>query len=298
MNRRLRSHQRPSKSTAKTKMSSASEQANSATAMASGQHGVSEDSQVLREIRNMNHNLEMKMDKVIGEVTAIKGVVDSIKSDVAALNSRTEEAEQRISQVEDDNVKLNNTVASMKETISKLGERLQYQENYNRRNSVRIKGIPEETEKGSGVVAMIKEMLCSLFKETPDVAETFEIERAHRTPMSQQNKGTPTQRPRHILVKFLRYADREKVRARAREVGSFTWNGSKVEIFPDFSKEVQDKRNKFTEARHICMKKGWRYSLQYPAVFWVTIDGTRHRFEDAEKARRYVSTLHPAEEAE
>lgn len=113
--------------------------------------------------------------------------------------------------------------------------------------------------------------------------------------MSQQGKGIPTQRPRHILVKFLRYTYREKVSAQAREVGRFTWNGSKEEIFPDFFKELQDKRNKFTEVSHICMKKGWRYSLQYPAVFWVTINGARRRFEEA---RCYISTQHSAEEAE
>lgn len=173
----------------------------------------------------MNHNLEMKMDKVIGEVAAIKGLVDSVKADLVELNNRTVEAEQRISQLEDDNVKMNNTVASRTDTISRLGESLQYQENHSRRNSIRIRGILEESERSSGVVDMVKKMLCELFKETPDAAEALEIERAHRTPMSQQGKGTPAQRPQHILVKFLRYTDREKVRARAREFGTFTGRG-------------------------------------------------------------------------
>lgn len=279
-------------------MSNPPEQANPATAASSLQRGADEDSQVLREIRNMNQNLEMKMDKVIGEVAAIKGLVDSVRADVVAFNNRTGEAEWRISQLEDDNTKLNSTVVNMTDTISRLGERLQYQENYSQRNSIRIKGIPEESEKGSNVADIVKKMLCELFKETPDVAEALEIERAHRTPMTQQGKGIPTQWPRHILVKFLRYTDREKVRTRAHEAGAFTWNGSKVEIFPDFSREVQEKRNKFTEVRHICMKKGWRYSLQYPATFWVTINGARRRFKDAEEARRYVSAQHSAEEAE
>lgn len=98
----------------------------------------------------------MKMDKVIGEVAAIKGLVDSVKADLVELNSRTGEAEQRISQLEDDNVKMNNTVASMADTISRLGERLQYQENYSRRNSI-----------------LVKKMLGELFKETPDAAEAL-----------------------------------------------------------------------------------------------------------------------------
>lgn len=48
-------------------------------------------------------------------------------------------------------------------------------------------------EGASGVVDMVKKMLCGLFKETSDAAEALETERAHKMPMSQQGKGIPTQ---------------------------------------------------------------------------------------------------------
>ena len=46
------------------------------------------------------------------------------------------------------------------------------------------------------------------------------------------------------------------------------------------------------------MKRGLQYSMQYPAVFWLTVDGVRHRFEDAAAAKKWIDNLHPAEEAE
>lgn len=83
----------------------------------------------------------------------------------------------------------------------------------------------------------------------------------------------------------------------AKDLGTFQWKGVKVDFFPDFTKDVQDKRNKFTEVRCLCMKRGLQYSMQYLAVFWVTVGETRHRFEDAAAARRCIDNHHPAEEA-
>jgi hypothetical protein len=37
---------------------------------------------------------------------------------------------------------------------------------------------------------------------------------------------------------------------RAKELRTFHLKGTKVEFFPDFSKDVQEKRNAFTEVRH------------------------------------------------
>lgn len=48
----------------------------------------------------------------------------------------------------------------------------------------------------------------------------------------------------------------------------------------------------------MCMKRGLRYSMQFPAIFWVTLGGKRQRFEDAAAAKRCVQNYHPAEESE
>ena len=125
------------------------------------------------------------------------------------------------------------------------------------------------------------------------------IEGEHRTPTTRRtSRDGHTSGPRHILERFLRFTDREKVRLRARELRTFQWKSIKVDFFPDFTKDVQDKRNKFTEVRCTCMKQGLQYSMQYPAVFWVTVGETRHRFEKAEAAKRSVDNHHPAGEAE
>lgn len=258
------------------------------------------NAEILSEIRSMNQELQQKIQKVGDDVTTIKDNLDSLSSDVAKLGSRTSEAEARISQLEDENTRLANLTQNLASKVTLLGARLEYQENYSRRKNIRIKGVPEATGNGQNVIDCVTELLRSLFSGTPENVDNIIVERAHRIPTalrrSPQDHGNTA--PRHILVRFLKFTDREKVRLRARDLRSFQWNGAKVDFFPDFTKDVQDKRNKFTEVRRICMKRGLQYSLQYPAVFWVTAGGTRHRFEDAAAAKRCVDTHHPAEEAE
>ena len=41
----------------------------------------------------------------------------------------------------------------------------------------------------------------------------------------------------------------------------------------------------------MCMKRGLKYSLQYPAVFWVTVRGSLRRFTDPEEAKKCVADV-------
>lgn len=139
-------------------------------------------------------------------------------------------------------------------------------------------------EKGKRVEDCVRDILQCLFVDTSEDPSGMIIERAHRVPTTRfpPDRRNTDPWPRHILVRFLQFTDREKVRLRAKELGQFQWKDNKVFFFPDFSKEVQDRRNKFTEVRSMCVK-GVRlqYSMQYPAVFWVTVGGKKHWFEDA-----------------
>uniref|UniRef100_A0A673CWJ4 L1 transposable element RRM domain-containing protein n=1 Tax=Sphaeramia orbicularis TaxID=375764 RepID=A0A673CWJ4_9TELE len=223
------------------------------------------DSSVINEIRNMKRELQDKIQVV--------GTDDWVKLKTA------------VSQLEDENVR--STEA-----------RIQYQENYSRRNNLRIKGVPELIDKEKSVTECVKDILRSLLPNDEDINQIV-IERAHRIPTAlKEDRQLIPFGPRHILVRFLRFSDREKIQLRARDLGTFNWNGNKVDFFPDFTKEVQDKRNKFTEVRRMCRAKGLKYTLQYPAVFWVTVGRERLRFEDAAAAKRRVDNYQGQKEGE
>lgn len=119
-----------------------------ASNMAAASNTEGDNSEILNEIRNMKQGLQQQIQKVGDDVTTIKVSLDSLKADVAKLGSRTSEAEARISQLEDENTQLVNKSQSMENKVTQLQARIEYQENYSRRNNIRIKRVPEETEKG------------------------------------------------------------------------------------------------------------------------------------------------------
>uniref|UniRef100_A0A3B3Y8T4 L1 transposable element RRM domain-containing protein n=1 Tax=Poecilia mexicana TaxID=48701 RepID=A0A3B3Y8T4_9TELE len=205
------------------------------------------------------------------------------------LISTNFKSENRVSQLEDENAALAANTAELKSKVALLEDRIQYQENYSRRNNLRIKGIPERSEKGNNARECVMDVLRSLLPQDQN-ADQIVVERAHRVPATLKEDGRNTSAgPRHILVRFLRFADREKIRLRAREIGSFQWKGNKLEFFPDFTKEVQEKRNKFFEVRRMCRAKGLKYTTQYPAVFWVSLGKERLQKSRCDDATRNPS---------
>lgn len=173
----------------------------------------------------MHRDLQEKIQKVGKDVTTIKDNVDSLRSDVVNLGSRITEAEERVSQLEDENGRLVNTVTGK---VEQLEARVEYHENYSRRNNLWIKEVPQDTEHGDRVMDCVNDLLRCLFTNSGVTTDDMVIERAHRVPTSQRNRngsGRPAG-PRYVLVRFLRFTDREKVRLRARDPGS--WKSSRI----------------------------------------------------------------------
>ena len=86
--------------------------------------------------------------------------------------------------------------------IQTLTDELNKVERYTRKNNFRIIGYPEE--KDENVKTIVKKILTTKLG-----IEEVEVERAHRDGKVYKGKGTP--RPRHILVKLLRYSDKVKI---------------------------------------------------------------------------------------
>lgn len=203
------------------------------------------DPSVIKKILHMNHDLQDRIQQVGADVTTIKNNMDSLKSDDINLGNRIGETESRVSQLEDANANLTEVTTELKNKVAQFEARVQYHENSSRRNNLRIKGVPENAERGKSVTEYVMDMLRSSFPNNKEANQII-IERGRRIPtVIKENRGGSSSGPQnHILVRFLYFSVREKVRDRARDLGAFTWNGSKVEIFPDFSKDVQAKEMK------------------------------------------------------
>uniref|UniRef100_A0AAV2JVH5 L1 transposable element RRM domain-containing protein n=1 Tax=Knipowitschia caucasica TaxID=637954 RepID=A0AAV2JVH5_KNICA len=219
----------------------------------------------VQEMRRMTDGVQEEIRKVGADVLAVKEGMDILTTKLVKLESRVTEAEDRVSHLEDDNNLLTDQVQSLIKTVNQLQTRVEYHENYSRRNNLRLRGVPEDQGNGQNEMECVQAILKNLFKDTEQSTEDILIERAHRVPTGPRRDQRDAL-PRYIVVRFLRFTDREKVRNRARSIGKFHWKDAQIDFFPDFTREVQEKRRSFNDVKRACAEKELSYSMQYPAV--------------------------------
>lgn len=190
------------------------------------------------------------------------------------------EAEARISTLEDQGQTRGVTLDVAVKTITQLQEKITYLEDAGRRNNVRIVGVTEGAE-GRDMQGFVQKLLT----EALDVgtARDLEIERAHRA-------GRRGGRDRHLLVRFLRFGDREAVLRAAREKERVEWQGKRISFFQDLSQDVIQRRKKFDGVKKRLQEKGLRYTMAYPAILRVVVENVRHTFASPEEVADFIST--------
>ena len=106
-----------------------------------------------------------------------------------------------------------------------MEDNVEYMENQNRRNNVKILGIEEDPDKEKSWDDT-EELVQNLIKDKLGSSKSFEIERCHRVgyPGKKQssherphlNQFGRSDEPRPIVAKFLRWKDKEEILKLAR----------------------------------------------------------------------------------
>ncbi|XP_039882789.1 uncharacterized protein LOC120730442 [Simochromis diagramma] len=118
------------------------------------------------------------------------------------------------------------------------------------------------------------------------------IERAHRIGAPPKRyEGDQPPRARPLIARFLRFQDRNRVAEAARCLGDIVWEGHRIMIFPDYSRLLSEKRNKFNECKKLLHNKRIGFSLIYPAVLVVKAPQGSRRFEDHKKAMTFIRSM-------
>lgn len=218
------------------------------------------DEDMFEEIRKMSATLQ----RVAGDVVAIKETTKEQKDSVDNIQERLGEAEQRISDMEDIQAGMEKNIEKCDERLETLWARVEDLENQSRRNNVRMVGLAEGKEETGKVAEYVEKILSEGLGLT---GPGFEIERAHRSlaPMPD-----PDQPPRTIMMCFLRSSVRDKVLQVAREKRGIEWENCKLSFFEDLAKELADKRKAFRMVKKRLHELNVRHRLVYPATLIFT----------------------------
>ncbi|KAK7877983.1 hypothetical protein WMY93_031363 [Mugilogobius chulae] len=212
----------------------------------------------------------------------IRSTLITMNGSITTLSEQVSLIEHRISTNEDNLTNLDSRVKFLEKENSFLRDKVDDLENRSRSSNLRFLRIPERAE-GRDTVDFIQRLILLLLG-----ADKFPvppvIERAHRSPTTMSPKSKNGPRP--ILVKFLNAQDKVKILRLARERGELLFEGTKVFNLPRTTAQLfwRDVACLILSSVNSA-RKNLQYSLRYPAVLRVNIDGKFTRISLPPKAR-------------
>uniref|UniRef100_H3AWL7 L1 transposable element RRM domain-containing protein n=1 Tax=Latimeria chalumnae TaxID=7897 RepID=H3AWL7_LATCH len=221
------------------------------------------------------------LNSIVESLKTLTNAIEEIKADNRDFLHRLNEVEQRTDTLEEELEKEKQHTAALDSKIAALAQRLDDQENRARRNNLRILGFPEHIEKGKPI-QFLQDALPKLLGLADGTQ--LEMERAHRTLAPRPEAG---QRPRPFIVRFLKFQEKEMIIRKAKERGALDWEGNKILIFPDLSKELQEKRKRFLDVKKQQRDHGVEYGLFYPATLKIFLEGKDYSFTNPKEAQAF-----------
>lgn len=221
--------------------------------------------------------------ELMGRIDHLSSECTLIRHDLDKIRSRLTTVETRVSEVEDVSHVHDGRITELREQVQALQRRADDAEDRQRRNNIRVVGLPEgaEGDKTTTFAELFFKQLLSL----QDLPPTYVIERAHRVPTGNRPPGAF---PRPFLVRFLNYRDRDMILTQARKQQDLRYENAKIMLFPDFSAATQYKRRSFNEVRRRLREKEIRYSMLYPSKLRIQYKGTVKFFENPEDACEWM----------
>ena len=151
-----------------------------------------------------------------------------------------------------DNIKdARDRVDEMEKLIKHLKDKTDDLENRSRRSNIRILNLPEQAE-GQDTVGFLEKFIPHILGND-NFTSPVTLERAHRI-------GKKSDRPRPLIAKFLNFRDKEKVLRLARSKGEMTYENKKISFYPDYSADLQRRRDEFLDVKRMLREKEVEYA--------------------------------------
>ena len=179
-------------------------------------------------------------------------MIRSLQAEVKALKKDNTELRQQMDDLSAENEAMRVEVTELREKQEEVEVTLDDHANRSRRNNLVIYNLDskQENETWDDVKETVKDLIAKKLK----IKEPVEIERAHRTGVIRQGKTRP------VVVKFLRWGDKEKVKKSGRQL-----QGTNVFINEDFSPRIRaHRRHLVNYAKKNAGQKRW--TVQYDTL--------------------------------
>jgi hypothetical protein len=201
-------------------------------------------------------------------------------------SGRLEEAEDRISELEDEMEIKGKTIRQLKTCERNMQELT----NSIKRPNLRIMGIEEGEEvQAKGTHNIFNKIITENFPNLEKIM-SIQVQEGSRTPNRlDQNRTTP----RHVIIKTPSTENKEIILKPVRLKKQITYKGKPIKITADFSMEILKARRAWSEVFQALNKINFNPRILYSAKLPFKIHGTIKVFYDKQKLKQYMITKAP-----
>ena len=197
------------------------------------------------------------------------------------------EAEDRISEVEDRMVEINETERKKERRIKRNEDNLRDLWDNVKHPNIQIIEVPEEDKKDHEKI--LEEIIVENFPKMGKEIIT-QVQETQRV-LNRINPRRNT--PRHILIKLTKIKHKEQILKAAREKQQITHKGIPIRITADLSIETLQGRREWQDILKVMKENNLEPRLLYPARISFKYEGEIKSFTDKQKLREF-STTKPA----
>lgn len=224
--------------------------------------------------------LSEKTQAIVAEqMSEIRNEMSSIRADTSTCMEQIETNNNHLAEVDS---RLSTSVEELMALCTKMENKIADLEDRSRRDNIRIHGIPENQETANPLSYLSN----AIPKWFPGLG-SVEIMRAHRVGAEKEDTNHKPI-PRTILLKLLRFTDRDKILAAARKTPvQLEEEETTIRFSPDYSQQTFARRLAFSDVIDALQKKGFRTFLLYPAKLKVMRGTATHFFKTPREAEDF-----------
>ena len=247
---------------------------------------ITSESRIIAELEKLRQENNEGHSQTMVSLGKLETTMQEMKGDLARLEKKTTEAENRISSVEDTVLRHERAIRYLLTREVDLAARCEDLQNRSRRNNLRIYRVPENRE-GADVKAFVKNFLQTTLQLGPEV--NLQIERAHRALGAKPRSSTAA--PRSIVVKFVDFSVKEMILKQAWGQRQVIYKDNPVFFDHDYSPELQKKRSQVREVIKQLKQKNIKAKCIYPAQLKIVTEGFEKTYSSLMEAVPWLGDM-------
>ena len=165
------------------------------------------------KMEKMQEMFNKDLEELKNKQTEMNNIITEMKTTLEGINRRITEAEERVSDLEDRMVEFTAVEQNKEKRMKRNEDTLRDLWDNIKHNNIRIIGVPEGEEREKGPEKIFEEIIVENFPNMGREIAT-QVQEAQQVPYRINPRRNT---PRHIVIKWAKIRDKEKLLKAARE---------------------------------------------------------------------------------